>query len=283
MIARSHDVDGLFVGEWGPVDGEPVVAIHGITSSHLAWAEVAAAAPHLRIIAPDLRGRGASSTLPGPWGMPQHAHDVVAVLDALDLDRAPLIGHSMGGFVANVTASLFPARISGVLLVDGGLTLSFPAGVTIDTAEKLLGPAAERLAMTFESVDDYRAFWKKHPAFADAWSASVEEYVDYDLVDGRSRTSADAMRQDAVELYGTDVVDTAVAGIPFGTTLLTAPRGLQDENPGLYPPAALERWAAALPGLDIVEVSDTNHYTVLMSPRGAAVVAEYAERLTPGI
>src|SRR5471032_539016 len=112
MTYRTHDVpvDGgtLRVGDWDPEDpaAPTVVAAHGITASHLAWAMVAAAIPQVRLIAPDLRGRGRSAGLPGPSGMARHAADLQAVIQALELPRAILVGHSMGGFVAVVTAHL---------------------------------------------------------------------------------------------------------------------------------------------------------------------------------
>lgn len=277
---RHHDIGGLHVAEWGPADGPVIVTTHGITSSHLVWQWVAAAAPELRIVALDLRGRGGSSTLPGPWGLERHAADVVAVLDALGLDRVPLVGHSMGGFVANVVASLYPDRVASVLLVDGGLTLPYPPGFSPENATAVIGRAVDRLAMTFESPEEYREFWRGHLALIGHWSPLVEAYVDFDLVGTRSRTSAEAVGQDVVELYGTDVLEAAVAGIRPGTTMLTAPRGMVNEIPGLYPPERLERWAAQLPALRIVEVADTNHYTIVMSPAGAAVVAEHARMLT---
>jgi len=168
-----------------------------------------------------------------------------------------------------------------VLLVDGGLTLPLPAGTTSPDPEKLLGPAAQRLAMTFESRAEYREFWKQHPALADSWSEVMDSYVDYDLVDGKSRTAVDAMLQNAVEAYGNPVIDAAVAAIRPGTTLLWAPRGLMDETPGLYPPAERSRWQETL-DLNLVEVPDTNHYTIVMAPQGAAVVAEHARRLSRG-
>jgi len=280
-VVRHHDIGGLHVAEWGPADASAIVAIHGITSSHLAWTELAAAAPDLRIIAPDLRGRGASSTLPGPWGMSRHAADVVAVLDALGLERAPLVGHSMGGFVAQVTAAQYPRRVPGILLVDGGFTLAVPQGFSLENPAALIGPAAARLEMTFETPETYRDFWRGHPSFVGHWTPAVQAYVDFDLVDGRSRTSAEATKQDAIELYGTPEVDAAVAATRPGTTLLTAPRGLQNEVPPLYPQSRLDHWAAELPGLTIVEVPDTNHYTIVMAPAGAAVVAEHARLLTP--
>lgn len=274
----------LHVGEWGASDAPPVVAIHGITASHLAWAPLAAAVPELRLIAPDLRGRGASSLLGGPYGMAQHADDIARMLDALALDRIPLVGHSMGAFVALVTAHRHPDRVSSLLLVDGGLTLEPPAGHTIATVSQLLGPAAARLEMEFADREAYRDFWRGHPAFADEWSRELEAYVDYDLVGTephlRSRTSAEAMRTDQVELYGADSVVASLDELAHPATLLTAPRGLQNETPGLYSPEAIERWREALPSLVIEEVADTNHYTILMSARGASAVAEKVRQLT---
>ncbi len=281
--ARRIAVDGgeLHVGQWGPDDGPTLVAVHGITASHLAWAALAEAMPDVRIVAPDLRGRGQSSALPGPWGMERHATDVAAVLGAVG--PAVLVGHSMGAFVVNATAHLFPEKVRAVLLVDGGLTLDLPPGAMKDTAADLLGPAAARLEMTFADRETYRQFWRAHPALKDEWPPTMDAYVDYDLVGEppamRSRTSADAMRQDAVELYGTPLVDASVAGIRPDTTLLIAPRGLQNETPGLYSPAAITRWHSVLPKLDVVEVDDVNHYTILMGERGAAVVAAYARAL----
>ena len=88
----------LTVGVWEPTvpSAHTILAIHGITASHLAWIAFAELFPDVRIIAPDLRGRGGSRELSGPWGMPQHAADMVDVLDAFDVDDALVVGHSMG-------------------------------------------------------------------------------------------------------------------------------------------------------------------------------------------
>ena len=269
---------GLLHGvTWGSDDAPAVLAVHGITSHHLAWADVARALPDWRVIAPDLRGRGASATLPGPWGMAQHADDVIAVLDHLGLDRVPIMGHSMGAFVAAVAAHRHPDRISRVILVDGGLPLELPPGMDPGQIDAALGPALARLSMTFASRDDYRAFWRRHPAFADEPPIDLDAYSDYDLDGTSPRPSADAVRIDARELYGEPVVVASLDALD-GATLLTAPRGLQNETPGLYPPAAIDRWRSHLPGLIVEEVADVNHYTIVMGERGAAAVAEVVRR-----
>ncbi|MEA2447323.1 MAG: hypothetical protein QOK47_960, partial [Actinomycetota bacterium] len=94
----------LRVGRWG-TEGPVVLALHGITASHMTWPWVARElSGDVQFIAPDLRGRGGSRDLPGPYGMKAHADDCVAVLDHLGAEQAVVVGHSMGGFVAAILA-----------------------------------------------------------------------------------------------------------------------------------------------------------------------------------
>ena len=268
----------LAVGEWGPSDGPAVLAVHGVTASHLAWPLLASFLPDAHFIAPDLRGRGRSNGLPGPWGMPQHADDLAAVLDTLGVESAIVVGHSMGAFASVVFAHRYPNKVTSLVLVDGGLPLPVPPGLSDDDATRaILGPAAERLSMTFESLESYREFWKHHPAFANTWSAWVEDYIAYDLVGTapnlRSASSFDAVAADSIELRGSDSLRLALDGLAHPTTFVSAPRGLLNETPPLYPKDSIERWTQALPGLKVVSAENVNHYTIVMAEDGARVVA----------
>jgi lipase len=281
VIEHDIPVKGgtLHVGEWGPPEGPVVVAVHGITASHRAWVAVARALPEVRLVAPDLRGRGRSNGLGAPYGMAQHAADLEAMMDALAIPSAPIVGHSMGGFASLVASQRFPERFPKLLLVDGGLPLSLPDGVTVDQAvAATLGPAAERLSQTFPSTEAYVEFWRQHPALKDGWNDDVEQYARYDLDGDRPATSFEAMAADARELYGSVEVEAAL-GEARAFTLLTAPRGLLDEIPGLYPPAAIEHWRHELPLTTIIEVPDVNHYTIVMGDRGAGVIAAHIRPL----
>lgn len=274
---RRVAVDGgeLTVGEWGDPDAGPLVAIHGITSSHLAWAHVAAALPERRVIAPDLRGRGRSADLPGPYGMARHAGDMLRLLDGLDLDHVQLAGHSMGAFVAVATAALAPDRITSVVLVDGGLPLRDPPGGDVEAALRAaLGPAVERLSMTFADRAAYRAFWSRHPAFGDGFDTEMGAYIDYDLAGDplHPSTAPAAVAEDSLQFSGEPPAAT-VDAVRAPTRLLWAPRGLLNETPGLYTRAELAHWHERWPAIAMREVDDVNHYTILMSPRGAAEVA----------
>lgn len=268
----------LAVGEWGPRDGQAILAVHGVTASHLTWPLIASLLPDAHVIAPDLRGRGRSNELPGPWGMPQHADDLAAVLDALGVDSAVVVGHSMGAFASLVLANRHPSKVESLVLVDGGLPLATPIGLTDDEATMaILGPAAERLSMTFESRESYREFWKRHPAFAEDWNALIENYLDYDLVGEEPNltpsTSYDAVAADSIELRGGDSLLRALDELVHPATFISAPRGLMNETPPLYPREAIDRWKEILPSLVTLTADDVNHYTIVMTEDGARMVA----------
>ncbi|WP_167140390.1 alpha/beta hydrolase [Diaminobutyricimonas sp. TR449] len=267
----------LTVGVWGP-DGAPaVLAVHGVTATHRAWALVAEQAPELRIIAPDLRGRGRSNGLPGPWGMPNHADDMAAVLDAFGVDRTVVLGHSMGAFVSATLAMRHPSRVAELVLVDGGLPIPLPEGVTeADLPGALIGPAAARLAMRFESREAYREFWKAHPAFASDWSPMIEQYSDYDL-DGAApelTPSAvyEAVAADSLQLSGDADYSDGLANLGVPVQFVRAARGLLDQEIALYAPELVAQWVERMPQLTTHEAENVNHYTVVMAERGAARV-----------
>jgi pimeloyl-ACP methyl ester carboxylesterase len=241
-----------------PGDGPTVLAAHGITANALSWAGVARELRgRVRLVAPDLRGRAGSAGLPPPYGMAAHAADLVAVADHLGVVRVALVGHSMGGFVVTGTAARHPERVSSVLLVDGGRPLPLPPGIDVDTAlHATIGPAMRRLSMTFRDLDDYLDFFRQNPALGRYWDDDIAAYIARDFVDGRSSCLLDAVRADAADMLTTPA--------PADFRMLQAPRGLQDEDQGMYGPFT---------DPDVEVVPDVNHYTILLGA-GAGTVAE---------
>jgi pimeloyl-ACP methyl ester carboxylesterase len=281
---RTADVEvrggTLHTAIWGPEDPDAptILAVHGVTASHKAWQNLAEVLPGVRIIAPDLRGRGRSNALPAPYGMPTHAQDLAAVLAAFTTEPVVVVGHSMGAFAAVVLANLFPERVRALVLVDGGLPLQVPAGISDeDVVAAVLGPAAERLNSVFPSREVYRQFWRQHPAFSSDWTPFVEDYVDYDLTgeepELRPATRYQAMAEDTAELHRGASLLKALDELAVDTQVLRAPRGLLNEPAALYAPGYLEAWAQKLPALRVREVPDVNHYTIVMGEAGARAVA----------
>lgn len=276
-------VGNLFGGQWHAAGGSgtPVLAVHGITASHLTWPWLAERLPLTRVIAPDLRGRARSNALPGPFGLRHQADDLAALLDALEVERAVVVGHSMGAFVGVWLAHLHPDRVKSLVLVDGGLPIPGEDGVD---PIAMLGPAAERLSQTFASHEAYAQFWRRHPAFANDWSERVADFASYDL-DGtapRLHPSArlEAVAENVTELGGSGGYAEALAGLRLPIDFLRAPRGLLNEPTALYERAAAVAAAERMPALRLHEVDGVNHYTVVMSDRGAEHVASVVREHT---
>ena len=255
-----------------------VLAIHGITSSSHSWVAVAdALGDRAELAAVDLRGRGRSSTLPPPFGIPAHVQDMVAVLDHLGSERAVVVGHSLGAYIAAALAEAHPDRVGSLVLVDGGL--SIPEARDADPGpfmEAFLGPALARLKMTFADPTAYRAWWTEHPALAgsDVKPADLAAYADHDLI-GPVGEMHSSVNPACVAPDGRDVLQASAAdGLTGPAVLLCAPRGLVNEPNPMQPLGLVQAWAAGDPGCRrAVQIPDVNHYTIVLGQRGAAAVA----------
>ena len=273
-------VDGgdLRVLLWG--NGKRVaVAVHGITASAMCWQAVARhMPPDWTLAAPDLRGRGHSRELPGPFGLDRHARDVTAVLRHFG-GRPVLAGHSMGAFVALLARDAHPELVRRLVLVDGGLPLPVPDGTDTDALlDATLGPAMARLGQTFAGTEAYLDFWRAHPALAGHWTPDVEAYIRYDLIGEpgqlRSRAVEEAIRTDGREILAEKPFADALSRLTKPTPLLTAPAGLFGQPPGLLPAELVAAWQERVPALRPQTVPDTNHYTIMFEREAAAVVSQ---------
>lgn len=118
MQVLVDDGVALAVRTDGANDAEAVVLIHGFPLAKEIWdAQAQSLARAHRVVRPDLRGMGASSVPPGPYLMETLASDIAAVLDALAIERATLVGHSLGGYVALAFARMFSERVRRMALV----------------------------------------------------------------------------------------------------------------------------------------------------------------------
>jgi pimeloyl-ACP methyl ester carboxylesterase len=264
----------------GPDGADPVIAVHGITGNSRAWLAVARALEgRAGLLAPDLRGRAASNHLPPPYGMGAYSHDLLAVLDTFGLERALLVGHSLGGYAVARFASDHPERVAAALLIDGGLTAPVPPDVDPQAIlDAVLGPALARLKMTFASHEAYHDWWRAHPAFAtsDVSDEDLIAYADHDLVgeppELRSSVPEAVIRADASELLE---MGKPAHRLEVPAELLCAERGMVDDPNPLQPEALAQPWAAAAPELRrTARVAGVNHYTLVMGATGARAVAE---------
>lgn len=266
----------LGVVRWLGAPGAPlVVAVHGITANAWSWAAVARLLDgEIGLAAIDLRGRGASTGAPGPFGIRRHADDVATVIEKLSAAPAVVAGHSMGAFVALACAERHPAAVGPLVLVDGGVPLAVPEKMSSDEVlDALLGPSIERLRTVWPDRVSYRTMWSEHPAFASGLTPELERYVLSDLVptDGGFRSSVNekAVRTDGAELLTDPDVRTLLDRRAEPATIVRAEHGLNAAPPPLIPVDAVGRYSQH----DWRNLPGTNHYSVLFDDGGAEAVA----------
>lgn len=154
----------LCLSSWGPEQGPLVLCLHGMLDQGTMWEGVAAqlSAQGYYVVAPDLRGHGRSAHV-GPGGS-YHLLDYVADVDAL-LDLPPLanrpvtlVGHSLGAAVATIVASLRPAKMSGLVLVE--------SLVPIEVRD-------EGIADQLSTYLNHMAYPSRHPVLPDVAAAAA--------------------------------------------------------------------------------------------------------------
>ena len=107
----------LSVREAGDPKGLPVVLMHAFPMSSAMWEPQLEALKDFRVLAPDFRGFG-SSPLSSPWFIEHAVDDAFETLSSLAVEKAVLVGLSMGGYVALRAAEKYPSRVKALVLCD---------------------------------------------------------------------------------------------------------------------------------------------------------------------
>lgn len=251
---------------------EPVLVIHGVSSHRKLWLWLSTADPSLTLIAPDLRGRGDSVDVAGESSIAQHATDLLAVLDDLDIESAHVVGMSMGGFVAASLAAASPERVKSLILVDGGLPMAPPPGLTPEAVPVVFRDRLARLDRKWSSVGEFAEFFVANTApLLDPHDPLLVEYLHHDLRDGRVRLSADALVSDALDIFFGEP-----AMVPDGmpVRLVAAEWSVGRDTPPAYDEAALQQFQEQLPQLRVNRLSGTDHAATIMTTTGGEATAE---------
>jgi pimeloyl-ACP methyl ester carboxylesterase len=148
----------LHYAEQGDRRGEAIVFLHGWPDSWFSFSRVLPLLPpDLRLLAIDQRGYGESDRRESGYGIPDLAGDVLAFLDALEIDRATLVGHSFGTFVARCVAISQPRRVARLVLIGTGFTDSHPILQNLPAAMRdLPEPVPVDFAREFQAGTIYR-------------------------------------------------------------------------------------------------------------------------------
>lgn len=97
--------------------GEPVILLHGYCGSSSYWEQVLSYLHDYRVIVPDLRGHGRSDAPMGPYTIEQMADDVLLLMDDLKIEKATLLGHSLGGYITLSFVQRYSSRLNAFGLI----------------------------------------------------------------------------------------------------------------------------------------------------------------------
>ena len=245
--SQSIVLDGrrLHSLEWGADDAPVVVFLHGFTGH--AWQTAHPAqvlANRFHVIALDQRGHGDSDPA-DVYGTRPMVDDLVGFLDALGIERTPLVGHSMGGIVGLCAAALHPGRFTRLALGDIGPEAA-PEGIarvradvggrdTFTSAEDAvqdqlaMNPTADPVAQRFRTEHNLRALpdgtltWKYDVALRDGTArhdgyATDEQWALYAAVD----VPILILRGELSDILSIDIAERMLAANPRAT-LVTLP------------------------------------------------------------
>lgn len=143
----------LRYAETGDASAEPIIMLHGYSDS---WYSFAPIMPLLesryRVLALDQRGHGASDQPASGYSLPDLARDVIAFMDELKIERATIVGHSMGSLVAQQLGILAPARIDRLVLVASGTSVQQMNGrdAFVESVNSLTDPVSLEFIRGFQ-------------------------------------------------------------------------------------------------------------------------------------
>lgn len=234
----------------------------------------------LRVLALDLRGRGLSDKPASGYSMADHAADVIAMLDALEIERAVIGGHSFGGLLTFYLAANFPDRFSKLVVIDAAVKL-----VNSQTRE-LIKPSLDRLGQRSPSWESYIEAIKRAPYFDGWWDRAIESYFRADVqfnedgsVQPRSRPENIA---EAIDKAQQEDWDTHLDAIKQPALLLCAHGSYGPVGaPPIVSPEQARATAAALADCRHVEAPG-NHFTMLYGSGALRIVESIVEFVSEG-
>jgi pimeloyl-ACP methyl ester carboxylesterase len=250
--------------------GTPLVLLAGLGYSSWQWQRmVPYLAQHCQVITPDNRGAGQSGKPAGPYTAALLAADTVGLLDALGIERAVVMGHSMGGFIAQALALAHPQRVSKLILAATNFGGPHHAPVT-PAAMKVLADVSGDALTRFKNgliVSTAPGFAERQPELVAQWLA------------WRAANPVDPAAYGAQLSIGLGLLDEAAA-FEHKLPALTMPTlilfGAHDT---VVPPANAELLARQIPHSEIRILPDAGHFFPLEVPTEAAqIVAEFILR-----
>lgn len=232
----------------GETSAQPLLLLHAWGESRRSFDRLIPLLNGFRVLAPDLRGHGDAEKAAGGYSLVEQAGEVAAILDALGLDSAAILGSSSGGYVAQQVAVSHAARVDALVLVGSPLTL---AGKP---------PFADEVEALTDPVD---AAWVRQSLGWIPLNLPVPEWFLEDRVRDGMKMPATAWKASLEGLYrATPPTDAGSVDAP---TLI-----LWGEQDGFLPRRDQEILAARIPDSALTVYPDVGHLVLWECPEFVA-------------
>lgn len=245
--------------------GPALVLSHGVGGNHASWyLQASALTAHYRIVTWDHRGFGLSNDAEG-LGRAGYADDLIAVLDAVGIERAVLVGQSMGGGTCLAVTCTHPDRVSGLVMADSLAQATLPSEI----AARFAANSAATADLTQIERVLGATIRRENPAAATLYSQ----------IAGFNATSLRTLKGE-MPFYSAEAL--AACGVP---SLF-----IVGEEDILFPPWAVRAFQSRVPASRFVELARTGHSAFYERPDAFNAVLEawladigYTQAVSQGI
>jgi 3-oxoadipate enol-lactonase len=263
---KKITVNGISLAVHDEGSGPTILFVHGFPLSHTMWRpQLEAFATDHRVLAPDLRGFGESDVTEGTVTMEQHADDLMALLDELNVNEPiVLCGLSMGGYIAWQFQQQYSERLRALILCDTRAIADTPEGV--ENRKRLAKMVVENGSAAVASAMLPNLF---SPVTSDRQQASIDE-----LRETISATSP----------QGIAAASLGMAERPDATPLLpnieTPSLLIVGEDDGISTPKEMQTIADAMPNARLEVIPEAGHMSPLENPEPVnAAIREFLHSL----
>lgn len=280
IFYESEDGLRLYAADYGPEDAPlTVLCMHGLTRNHKDFEPmIAGLGLPYRFIAVDVRGRGLSDRDPNRKYSPDvYVRDMFALLDKLGIQKAALIGTSMGGLMAMLMSKVAKERILGVVLNDIGPAVD-PAGL-------------HRIASYTSGVRTFPDWDSAAAAIADTQKALFPEFGADDWMDFTRRTCREA-EDGSVEFdYDPAITENMAAAIPgwrtrflmwrlFGSMKQIPLLVTRGEASDILSPKTARRMCRRHKAARLATIPNRGHTPMLSEPEALSAISDFLTSLS---
>lgn len=249
--------------------GTPLVLISGLGYPAWQWKRMLPyLTPHFQVVTFDNRGVGGTDKPAGPYNAGLLAADTAALLDALGISSAVVMGHSMGGFIAQELALSYPAKVNKLVLSSTNFGGPHHVPITME-AMTVMADVTSDPVTRFKNglvVSTAPGFAEKHPELIQEW------------LEWRIANPIDPAGYQAQMAIGLALIPEAASfehrlpGIKIPTLILF---GAHDK---VVPPANADLLAAKIPDNKVIVLPDAGHFFPMETPEAASqAVIDFAQ------